>query len=86
MESIIKWNKIDEIKPPEFGWVVVILKPVNHKECEQSAISMNDWISQFGFDKVWYNNFKFWDSKKGYGIDITDRIIYWAEVPNIFVD
>jgi hypothetical protein len=82
MESIIKWIDIKNNKPIGFGWYLVVLKPVNFKDFENEK-DFNNWIQDYGLEKVWFNNGTFWDSKKGVGIDILDRVVYWAEVPSV---
>lgn len=82
MESIIKWIDIKNKKPIDFGWYLAVLKPINFKEFENEK-DLNDWIEDYGLEKVWFNNGEFWNSRKGIGINITERITYWAEIPNV---
>lgn len=82
MESIIKWINIKDKRPIEFGWFLVVLKPVNFKDFDDEK-ELNSWIEDYGLEKVWFNNGKFWNSKKGVGLDISERVVYWADIPNV---
>lgn len=82
MESTIKWIDIEDKKPIGFGWYLVVLKPINFKEFENEK-DLNDWIESYGLDKVWFNNGEFWNSKKGTGIELTERVICWADIPSV---
>jgi hypothetical protein len=61
--------------------VLVVLKPVNFKDFEDEK-ELNDWIKDFGFEKVWFNNSKFW-SREHTGIDISERVTNWADIPDV---
>lgn len=82
MESVIRWINGKDTKPIESGWYMVVLKPVNFQEFDDER-RLNGWIEDYGLDKVWFNNGCFWDSKSGPGIDITDRVIYWGNIPTV---
>jgi hypothetical protein len=82
MESTIKWINIKDKKPTGFGWFLVVLKPVNFKDFENEK-DLNSWIEKYGLEKIWFNNGKFWDSKNGVGLDISERVIYWGNIPSV---
>lgn len=82
MESIIQWIDITNKRPIGFGWYLVVLMPVNFEEFKDKK-DLNDWITSYGLDKVWFNNGEFWDSKKGPGNVVSDRITHWANIPSV---
>lgn len=79
MTTIINWNDINNEKPFESGWYMVVLQPVNHREFIDCPSEMNDWISAFGINKMWFNNGEFWGDR----CKITDRVIYWGDIPSV---
>lgn len=76
MESVIKWINIKDRTPTGFGWKLVVLRPSNFYEFENDK-KTNDWTKKCGFDKIWFNDNKFWQDR----VEIMDRVIYWAEIP-----
>lgn len=84
IKTIINWISVKDKIPTTYGWYMTICVPRNYEEFNKNPSEMNDWIAQFGIDKTWFNNGNFFDrDKKAYPREITDRIIYWAEIPNV---
>lgn len=67
----------------EFGWCLVILKPVNFKECEDNGYDYSEWVSSYGFDKALFHNGDFWIADwHGHGtIKVTNRVVLVANLP-----
>jgi len=87
-ETIIQWSKYNaEFPKRNFGWYLVILKPVNFKECELNGLDYADWIASYGFEKAWYNNHKFYIANPhGYRTEeVTDRVELFAELPKVAI-
>jgi hypothetical protein len=80
MKTIINWTRFygDNKPSSSFGWYVVILKPHNYKELEETNRSYTMWIKECGFNIRWYHDGEFWEDHK----PITDRVLYYAERPN----
>lgn len=77
--SVIDWISIDDEKPFESGWYMVVLKPKNYMEFIDNPRQMNDWMSSFGMNKIWYHNGEFWED----GYKITGRIAHWGQMPSV---
>lgn len=87
-DTIIKWTDRSKSSPfRNFGWYLVVLKPKNFKECEDNGTDYSEWISSYGFDKAWYNDYRFWVSDPhGYGTEeVTNRVIMFAELPKVSI-
>jgi len=78
--TIINWNDINNERPLESGWYMVVLQPVNHKEFIDCPSEMNSWISAFGINKKWFHNGEFWGENNN---TITDRVTHWCEIPRV---
>lgn len=81
MNTTISWDRYTG-QVLENGWYVCIIRPSNWQECLFNHISCDDWIYQFGFNLLWYNEGVFWQDK----IKINDRVLYYAKRPNITLE
>ena len=84
MNTVIQWIDIKERKPCSSGWYMTICMPVNYYDFSSNPNEMNDWIAKFGIDKTWFNNEEFWSrDRMDYPREITERVIFWAEIPKV---
>lgn len=62
---------------------MVILKPVNFRECNDEGYDYSDWVTAYGFEKAWFHNGDFWIADwHGHGTKkVTDRVALVANLP-----
>lgn len=84
----IEWKDSKNDPPDFFGWYLVALLPVNHKDLTVDQI--NHWRESFGCSKAWYNpnapKSKQWFEPDAYGRgcrEITERVTHWARLLSV---
>lgn len=84
-KTIIEWINIKDHKPRESGWYMTVCMPINYEDFKDNPSEMNEWIAKYGIDKTWFIDGDFF-SRRDYertSKEITDRIIFWSEIPEV---
>lgn len=80
----IEWMDCKNDPPGFFGWYLVALLPVNHKDL--SVEQINHWRKSFGCTKAWYNSNGQWFEPDAHGrdcVEITERVTHWAQLLSV---